>query len=120
MISTSPNGKVEVNLVLAKARVVPLGGTMTPMMGISSAALLSRLMPLVLENCGLRPRAVFTALDSKCVVAALQRRSGLLDRQQHQGIEEAVFISRSHVRYPRGTADVVVISFRHGGLGAGY
>ena len=78
MISTSPNGKVEVNLVPAKARVAPLGGTTTPRMEISLAALLSRLALLVLENCGLRPRAVFMALDCECVVAALQRCSGLL------------------------------------------
>jgi hypothetical protein len=72
------SGGAEVFLVLAKARVAPLGGTTTPRMEMSSAALLARLMVLVARSCGFKAKKVVMALDSECTVAALQKRDGVL------------------------------------------
>ena len=71
-------GGAEVYPILAKARVSPLGGTTTPRMEMSSAALLGRLTVLVARNAGFKPAEVVLGLDSECTVAALQRRGGTL------------------------------------------
>ena len=71
-------GGSEVFLVMAKARVAPLGGTTTPRMEMSLAALLARLMLLVARNSGFKPVEAVMALDSECSVALLQRRDVIL------------------------------------------
>jgi hypothetical protein len=78
VVWTMPDGESSVHLIIAKARVAPSTGTSVPRMEMSSLALLSRLSSLVVKAAGFQPVELVRAVDSECVVAAYNKREGVL------------------------------------------
>ena len=70
--------KWEVNLLMAKARVAPVGGTTAPRAELNGLVVLSRLMDVTVEAMRSKPARITLIGDSECAITATESHTASL------------------------------------------